>query len=397
MIPIRTDRRLQHTPWVNYTIIAANAFVFIVLQRVYSGSVHHYVLHPEQPQLHQFFSSMFMHAGWLHLIGNMIFLWVFGNAVNDMLGHVGYLAFYLAGGIVAGIGHALLGGGASAWGASGAIAAVTGAFFVLFPRVRVTVLFILYFIIPMEIPSWVFMLLQLIWNLGFAAAPQGGGNIAYVAHLSGYFFGIGLAAGLMALKVLPSEPYNLLNLIRQWRRRSGYQRAVAGGFDPFGRGHGRSHRGRRDGGGADRWARADTVENAPPQPGGREAQLRAEIAEAHRGNDYDAAAKAYLRLVQIADNPILPMAQQLDVANTLMGNEKYPGACDAYERFLDRYGQYEHIGDIRLMLGLIYGRYLRQYDRAEKYLSRAIPDLLDDGKVAMAEEELAKARRRLGR
>jgi len=291
----------------------------------------------------------------------------------------------------------LLGGGGQLLGASGAIAAVTGAFLVLFPRVRVTLLIILYFIFPLEVPSWIFLLLQLIWNLGYAATPQGGGGIAYVAHSSGYLFGIGIAAGLLALKMLPSEPHNLLNLFRQWRRRSGYRRAVAGGFDAFGRGPTRLHRGGRRPPNAGRWAQVDAAENAPASPGGREAELRQEIAEAHRGNDYDGASKAYLRLVQISDNPVLPMAQQVDVANTLMANEQYPAASDAYERLLDRYGQYEHIGDIRLMLGLIYGRYLRQYDRAEKCLSQAVGDLLDEGKVAMAQEELAKVRRRLGR
>ncbi|MCK4626573.1 MAG: rhomboid family intramembrane serine protease, partial [Phycisphaerae bacterium] len=144
MIPIGTDRRLKHRPWVNYAIVAANIFVFIVLQQTRSDTpgVRTYLLWPDKPEVYQFFSCMFMHGGWGHLLGNMIFLWVFGNAVNDSLGNVGYLAFYLAGGVIAGVGYVLLSGTAPVLGASGAISAVTGAFLVLFPRVRVTVLLI---------------------------------------------------------------------------------------------------------------------------------------------------------------------------------------------------------------------------------------------------------------
>ena len=100
--------------------------------------IDHWMLQPQAPQLHQFFSCMFLHADTVHLLGNMVFLWVFGSAVNDKLGHAGYAAFYLAGGVIAGVGYVLLSGVAPALGASGAIAAVTGAFLVLFPRVRVT-------------------------------------------------------------------------------------------------------------------------------------------------------------------------------------------------------------------------------------------------------------------
>ena len=91
-----------------------------------------YYLHPDQPEILQFFTSVFLHGSWMHLIGNMIFLWVFGNAVNDRFGHVGYAAFYLAGGVLSGLGYVLLAGQAPVLGASGAISAVTGCYLVLF-------------------------------------------------------------------------------------------------------------------------------------------------------------------------------------------------------------------------------------------------------------------------
>ena len=394
MIPIRTDRQLQQRPWVNYGIIAMNVFVFVVLQRMSSSGagVSQYMLHADQPQVFQFFSSMFMHASWSHLLGNMIFLWVFGNILDDYLGHVAYLTFYLAGGVIAGAGYIVLGGSGQLLGASGAISAVTGAFLVLFPRVRVTVLMILIYIwYPMEIASWIFLLLQFVWNV-YASAANFQDNVAYAAHSSGYLFGIVVAVGLLALRLLPSEPYDLLNLFRTWRRRTSYRRVVASGYDPFGRGPGRVSE-------ASRPRRADKPKAKADLSHAeyREAQLREEIAACCARDDYDGAANAYLRLVQLADDPTLPLAEQLDVANILMTNEQYAASADAYERFLTRYGRYEHIGDIRLLLGLIYGRYLRQYDLAERYLARAIPGLLDEGKVAMARDELATVRRHLGR
>ena len=103
IIPIRTDYRMRRTPWANYALLAVNVAVYALgyhaasqagLQRIYG-----HMLHPDEPQLAQFFSSMFLHGSFAHLGGNMIFLWVFGNAMNDKFGQAGYLAFYLAGGV----------------------------------------------------------------------------------------------------------------------------------------------------------------------------------------------------------------------------------------------------------------------------------------------------------
>ncbi|MDY7010109.1 MAG: rhomboid family intramembrane serine protease [Planctomycetota bacterium] len=390
MIPIGTDRRLKHTPWINYAVVAANIFIFIVLQQTRSNTpaVRAYLLQPDRPEVYQFFSSMFMHAGWWHLIGNMIFLWVFGNAVNDSLGNVGYLAFYLAGGVIAGVGYVLLSGTAPVLGASGAISAVTGAFLVLFPRVRVTVLVPLFYILmPFEVSSLLFLLLQFGWNL-YASMTQPGGGVAYVAHSSGYVFGIVVVAGFLAIKVLPREPYDLLSMIRTWCRRRSYTQVVAGGYDPFSRTPSRPAR---------RWigTRTTTAE-APTGPEAKELELRKQISADHARGDLASAAEGYLKLTQITDEALLPMNQQLDVSNYLMSVRQYPAAAGAYEQFLKHYANYEYIGDIRLMLGLIYGRYLHQDKKAEIHLNRAIPLLRETSKVDLARSELAEIDRRLG-
>jgi membrane associated rhomboid family serine protease len=148
-------------------------------------------------------TSMFMHGGWLHLIGNMLFLWIFGNNVEDALGHVRYLVFYLLGGFAATALQTVVtlafGTPIEAQipnlGASGAISAVLGAYLVLLPRAKVTTLIFFFFIIIQEFPARFFLvfwfLLQL-WAGGFSlVSPDQGGGVAFFAHIGGFLFGIG--------------------------------------------------------------------------------------------------------------------------------------------------------------------------------------------------------------
>jgi membrane associated rhomboid family serine protease len=132
--------------------------------------------------------SMFLHGGWLHLGGNMLFLWVFGNNIEDKLGVVGYLAFYLTGGVVAAAAHVLADPNSTipVVGASGAVAAVMGAYLVWFPRAPILTAFIFIFIFLREIPA--------MWLLGFWFVLQfftgSNSGIAWVAHVGGFVFGV---------------------------------------------------------------------------------------------------------------------------------------------------------------------------------------------------------------
>ena len=397
IIPIRTDYRMTRTPWVNYALLAVNVLVYVLGCHAASAKGYHrifdWMLQPDAPRLVQFFSSMFLHGSFLHLAGNMLFLWVFGSAINDRFGHVGYLAFYLAGGVLAGAGYLVLRGAAPVLGASGAISAVTGAYLVLLPRSRVTVLaLLLYVFMPFEISSLYFLMFQVILNLALTLGGFGGGygatgGVAYAAHSSGYAFGIAVSAGLLSLRVLPRDAFDLLNLIRAHRRRTRYRRTVAQGFDPYNPVRSSI---RRPGG---QRVESRTVEQtAAETPGSKETSLRREIAEAITRHDLGEAARVYLELVQVAEEPILPRAHQLDVANHLMSTEQHAAAADAYERFLKQYGNYEYVADIHLMLGLLYGRYLRQYDRAEQSLQQAIESLHDPQKLELARNDLRNVR-----
>jgi membrane associated rhomboid family serine protease len=148
------------------------------------------------PSWQTIFTGMFMHASILHLGGNMIFLWIFGNNVEDSMGHAKFLAFYIVGGVAALGLQVAIGPNSTAptLGASGAIAAVLGGYIVLYPRARVlTLVLIIFFFTVIELPAWVLLGVWFVAQALFAAAnltdPTGGGGVAYFAHIGGFAFG----------------------------------------------------------------------------------------------------------------------------------------------------------------------------------------------------------------
>jgi membrane associated rhomboid family serine protease len=161
------------------------------------------------------FSSMFMHGGFLHIAGNMLFLWVFGNNIEDRLGRVKFLLFYLLAGLIAVYTQALIDPGSTAptIGASGAIAGVLGAYAWLFPRARVlTLIFIIFFVTVVEIPALILLalwfILQFVPALGQVAVGSGGDQgVAYFAHVGGFVFGSAVAGTMLyAMRRRRTEP-----------------------------------------------------------------------------------------------------------------------------------------------------------------------------------------------
>ena len=192
------SRRTRRFAVVTALIIVANAYVF--LRELVEGDVFvaRWAVIPAQI-LHghswiTLITAMFMHAGWLHIVGNMVFLWAFGPEIEDAMGRLRYLAFYLLGGIVAMLAQ-VLGSGYSTipcLGASGAIAAVMGAFIVMYPRDRIrSILWIFIFVRVTYIPAVLligFWFLMQLFNLGSVANVKTGG-VAYLAHVGGFLFG----------------------------------------------------------------------------------------------------------------------------------------------------------------------------------------------------------------
>jgi membrane associated rhomboid family serine protease len=203
--PLRDVIPSRTTPAVTISLITLNAVAFLVEQTLSDRQLQIvtmvYGLVPAEFNLTSLLASMFLHAGWLHFGGNMLFLWIFGDNVEDRLGHVRFLAFYLACGVAAAVGQTLSHPASLVpmIGASGAIAGVMGAYFLLFPRSRVlTFVWVLLFVDVVEIPAiyflgvWFFM--QLLSGVG-SAGVQGGGT-AFWAHAAGF------AAGALMIMML---------------------------------------------------------------------------------------------------------------------------------------------------------------------------------------------------
>jgi len=219
MFPLRDSVPSSRPPVVNVLLIAACVVVFLFelslgpyLERFLRANafVPFRVFHASAYSggvpfaLKSMLLSMFLHGGWLHLIGNMWFLWIFGDNVEDVLGHVGYLVFYLASGAAATFTQALIDPSSRLplVGASGAIAGVLGAYLVLFPWARVrTLVFLGFFFTVANLPAPLFLIVWFVvqffsGTLALASTGAGGGGVAFFAHVGGFFTGVVVALWL---------------------------------------------------------------------------------------------------------------------------------------------------------------------------------------------------------
>jgi len=205
MFPFRDHNPSERTPYVTWALIAANVVIFLSYFPSLSGSeamlgafFDQWALVPREVlsgfDQHTVLTSMFLHGGWMHLLGNMLFLYIFGDNLEDLLGHLGFLAFYLASGVAAAGGQILADPTSSIpmVGASGAIAGVMGGYLLLFPRARIDVLVIIVVIFKVfTIPAWlmlgIWFGLQLVNGLAMDVA---GGGVAYWAHAGGFIAGL---------------------------------------------------------------------------------------------------------------------------------------------------------------------------------------------------------------
>ncbi|MDN3269659.1 rhomboid family intramembrane serine protease [Streptomyces sp. MA15] len=264
VIPVHDVNPARRTPWVTYALIIANVVVFVAFTPGVAGSltggggsladlchlqaflerwavvprelIHHRlpdlvptggtgvgpqgpgcVIGPpgyeKSPEL-SVLTAMFLHGGWLHLLGNMLFLWIFGNNIEDRMGHIRFLLFYLLCGYAAAYGFALLnnGSGEPLIGASGAVAGVLGAYLVLYPRARVWVLVPFLIFLPLRLPAWIVLglwfVLQALYSAGQGVTDAG--TVAYAAHVVGFVVGMLLAWPLKPGTPPPPEPRGML-------------------------------------------------------------------------------------------------------------------------------------------------------------------------------------------
>ena len=213
MIPLKDDNPTEISPMVTIALIGLCGFAFLYqlsLGRqmgqlfVYQfGAIPAVIFGIENlpreiaaiPPSVSLFSSMFLHGGWMHFLGNMLYLWIFGNNIEDAMGHIRYITFYLICGIVAAMTHALMDPGSTIpmIGASGAISGVLGAYLLLYPRASVLVLIPLgFFMHTLYVPAALVLGLWFIIQLisGGATLGSGGGGVAWFAHVGGFVAGM---------------------------------------------------------------------------------------------------------------------------------------------------------------------------------------------------------------
>jgi membrane associated rhomboid family serine protease len=226
MLPLSDGLHPRRFPIVNVALIAANFAVWLLYElphfnsAVYHASFYSCTVngscHGPEPWQISWFTAMFMHDSWSHILGNMLLLAIFGKNVEDAYGHVRYLGFYIAGGFVATMTQTavtLLFGTAADTrvpnlGASGAIAAVLGAFFILYPTARIRTLAL---VILVQIPAWVYLGGWFVYQLvegraGLTSATANGGGVAFFSHIGGFAFGALVTLTLLnAGRVVPQS------------------------------------------------------------------------------------------------------------------------------------------------------------------------------------------------
>ena len=388
--PIGTDRELRRPPYVNLGLILANVLIFLFTERrlqalfrvqgelnrsadrnqdwlaLFVETLQHPLnrlfLFPERAELYQFFSYTFLHSDVWHLLGNVVFLYVFGNAVEDKLGRLGYLAFYLSGGVVAGLGHALT-TDTPVLGASGAVAAVTGMFLALYPLSKITIGYFLLVVIGSV--QW-----ASIWVIGLRMGQDvlfqllGIGNVAYTAHLAGYAYGLACGVALLLMRLVPRDRRDLLSVVS----RNTPQLGTALPPNPPG--------------GPASAVMSETSE-AATRANGPDVTDRRAIREALAEGRTQDAAQRYVEMLERSPDAVLPQATQLTVANTLMQSERHAEAARTYERFLTSYPDYPQRDPVRLILALIYTRYLDRPEHARRWLT-PLPRGLSESEQATA-------------
>ncbi|MFY9683281.1 MAG: rhomboid family intramembrane serine protease [Candidatus Sulfotelmatobacter sp.] len=225
MLPLRDDQPRYSTPWVNSFLIGLNLVIFFfeatldprsleLLIRQFGVVPSHLAAflagsprYPLPAVVLPFFTSMFLHGSWLHVLGNMLYLYIFGDNVEDYLGHFNYLVFYLLTGLVAMTTQVAvnLHSTAPTVGASGAIAGVLGAYFVLYPRARVLTWFFELLILVVWVPAWIILIYWFFLNFLSGTATmlalhrQNMGGVAFWAHIGGFI------SGALMIKLFPER------------------------------------------------------------------------------------------------------------------------------------------------------------------------------------------------
>ena len=375
LVPTGVDNPLSRLPLVNWGLIAANVAVFYLVgidPEVWQA----YGCVPADLRPHQLVTACFLHVGFLHLLGNMIFLWTFGNNANDKLGHLGYLGAYLGCGVLASLGHAAAEAGSAvpAIGASGAVFGVTGMYLAFFPVNDVRMLYVIW-LRPGTFRCSAFWMIGfwVAWNLLWAVTGLSG-NVAVMAHLAG--FGAGFLGGLflLAAGIVARDEDDFLSWLSG--RRQAKRVARFAGPRP----------GREFGlrpSAAFLEARAEGARS-----GFSERELRRLIGRLLAAGDLWEAEALYRRLTARHPGRALREQAQADLANRLYRAGLHEAAAEAYERFARVYDKHRQAPETLYSAGMICARHLRRFAKARRLLTAALSGLADPAKASRARQAL---------
>jgi rhomboid family protein len=382
LLPVGDDSQSHSVPFVNVAIVAVNILVYAAVN-VFSGDLttqnafSDYGIVPAKLAWYQFLTCMFLHGGWMHIIGNMWFLWVFGDAVENRLGHVGYAAFYLVAGI-----------GASAFylfftprtlmpciGASGAIFGVVAAYAIIFPRNEIKMFFWFWLYVgTFHVKAvWIvgFWIVEQVFTWHLMSEVGGLGGIAYAAHVGGALFGILVAVGVRTW--WPEPP-----MVEDWG---------SGGMSE----------------GQGMWSAPVGMPVASPMPvmpsapidhlSGDAAPMD-DVSRAFAKNDTDGALGLYRE--HSACRPGVPMVAtaQIGVANEFFKRAEFEESLEAYRVYLSAYGREQYAPTAKFRSAIILSRRLDGYADAGKLLLEVIMEHADADVVSLAREELARIRQK---
>jgi membrane associated rhomboid family serine protease len=354
IIPLSIVRFQNRRPVITWTLLALNILIhiFMVALTKQNPQLKLQILdwamyNPQAPKPLALITYAFFHADFWHLLGNMLILWVFGPSVEDVLRKWGFTLLYLVGGIVAAFLHSIF-EDAPVIGASGAIAAVTGAFLVMFPKTYVKVLWFFILIGFYTLPAWIFIALAIAKD--FLLTGIGNSNVATIAHIGGYILGFALSFALLATKIVPSEQSSLVFMFKQSQRRNAMRKAFEDGTKER----------------TNPTIRLTDLQQAQLT---KLTALRAQIGLHISKTDTSRALASYdelLALTRSISSPealglakplLLSRRLQMDLANALFASARHAEAANAYTLFAENYPDDPHAPRAWLLVALVHMRY----------------------------------------
>jgi membrane associated rhomboid family serine protease len=369
LIPLSTDRTLNRWPVVTWTLLAVNILIFLFEAAQTRGQLG--ALRPLESWIlptwgegrawWQYVSCAFLHGSFLHLLGNMIFLWAFGPNVEDRLGRLGFSLFYLVAAGFASGAHAIV-SDAGLLGASGAVAAVTGAYLVLFPRTTIRCLLFLIIIMFIDIRAWWFIAFAIAKDIVLQGFYGEASSTSHMAHLGGNLFGAAVALLLLVTKLLPSEGYDLFSIAKQAKRRQAFRELASDSVQ-------------------------DVLKAKPPTK--EELQLAEQIAELRKGveqataaADDQAALVAWSKVEQATLPPrasgeaprevVLPVRALHDLGVLLMSKGHHAAAERVFTRLSKQHPSDLGQPRVQLLRAVLLSRYLGKAEEG-KQIAAAIP------------------------